>query len=180
MITVIVGSNRHDSGTGIFSRYIFDRIKEKSNEKVLLFDMAEMTGDMLNAEMYSDDKQPKSVRHIQDEYFVPADKFWFITPEYNGSFPGSLKLLIDAMSIRNAKETFFDKKACLTGVASGRAGNLRGMDHLADVLNHLGIHTMPLRLPISQIFKLWDKNKKIVDEGTVAAIDDQLEKFLKF
>jgi len=180
MITIIIGSNRKNSSTGIFGRYIYARLKESTNEEVLLFDLAHLPEDMMNAEMYSDEKQSDSLRKIQDKYFIPAKKFWFVTPEYNGSFPGSLKLLIDAMSIRDIKQTFDAKKACLTGVASGRAGNLRGMDHLNDVLNHLGILVMPLKLPISQIFKVWDENKKIVDENTVEAIDDQLLKFLKF
>ena len=180
MITVIAGSNRKNSATAIFGRYIFDQLKKKSSEETIFFDLADLPEDMMTAEMYSDQKQSAGLRKIQDEIFIPANKFWFVTPEYNGSFPGSLKLLIDAMSIRDAKETFGSKKACLTGVASGRAGNLRGMDHLNDVLNHMGINVMPLKLPISQIFKLWDDNKKIVDEGTIKAIDDQMDKFLSF
>jgi NAD(P)H-dependent FMN reductase len=48
--------------------------------------------------------------------------------------PGSLKLFIDACSVREYKQNFKGKKAALVGIASGRAGNLRGMDHLTGVM----------------------------------------------
>ena len=146
----------------------------------MLCDLTDLPVDMFNSEMYADNSQSPALWDFQNKYFIDSDKFWFVTPEYNGSFPGSLKLLIDAMSIRDAKKTFDAKKACLTGVASGRAGNLRGMDHLNDVLNHLGIHVMPLKLPISQISNLLDEDNKIIDKETIKALDDQLDRFINF
>src|SRR5690606_14800672 len=68
----------------------------------------------------------------EQRYLIPADKFVFIMPEYNGSFPGILKLMMDNSDIRKC---WWYKKAMLAGLADGRAGNLRGLDHMTNILN---------------------------------------------
>ena len=98
-------------------------------------------------------------------------------PEYNGSYPGILKLMIDNTDIRKA---WWHKKVLLTGVSTGRAGNLRGMDHLTGSLLYLKMIVHPNRLPISVIDRLMDGNNHFSDAGTLKAIDVQLEEFLKF
>ncbi len=64
---------------------------------------------------------------IETTVLEPAQKFIFVSPEYNGSIPGVLKAMFD---ISDVKKTWWGKKALLTGVSTGRAGNLRGMDSI--------------------------------------------------
>jgi NAD(P)H-dependent FMN reductase len=180
MITVIAGTNRKDSETAHFARYYFDLLSAKTDQKIKLLDLSEIEHDWFHAEMYSNDSQTESLARIQDEYMIPAEKFIFLTSEYNGSFPGAVKLFIDACSIRAYKETFDGKRAALVGVASGRAGNLRGMDHLSDVLNHMGTVIFPNKLPISSIFNLLSEEKEIIDKNTIEAIEKQVNAFLVF
>ena len=111
---------------------------------------------------------------------LPAQKFIFISPEYNGSFPGVLKLFLDACSVREYKATFKGKKAALVGIATGRAGNLRGMDHLTGILNHLGIIVLPNKVPISKIDQLYGESGDIADAVTLRLIERHVEEFLAF
>jgi NAD(P)H-dependent FMN reductase len=111
---------------------------------------------------------------------VPANKFIFVIPEYNGGFPGIVKLFIDACSIRAYKPTFKNKKAALVGVATGRAGNLRGLDHMTGVLNHVGTIVMPKQLPISSIENLVNGNGEITDPNTIKVIEEYVDNFLAF
>ncbi len=113
---------------------------------------------------------------IAGEYLLPSDKWVFVIPEYNGSFPGVLKAFIDGMK----PEWFAGKKAALVGIATGRAGNLRGMDHLTDVLMHLGVSVMHNRLPVSSFNSLLDENRNLKDEKTWKAIQKHQEQLLKF
>src|SRR4029453_1025527 len=108
---------------------------------------------------------------------IPAEKFIFVTPEYNGSFPGVLKSLIDNTDI---KKVWFGKKALLTGVATGRAGNLRGLEHLTGILHYLRVVVHPNKLPISSVDKLLDSTGQIQDEDTVEAISTQVAEFIQF
>ncbi|MEO0895603.1 MAG: NAD(P)H-dependent oxidoreductase [Bacteroidota bacterium] len=180
MITVINGSNRKNNHTAIFADFVFNRLKEQVGDQVNKLDLADLGPEIIHEAMYQKDGQASEVSHIQEVYFKPSDKFWFFVPEYNGSIPGILKLLIDAISVREGKETFSNKKACITGIASGRAGNLRGMDHLADILNHMNVAVLPNKQPISSIYKLIDKDQQLVDESTKNCLEAQKEAFLSF
>ncbi|HZI69444.1 MAG TPA: NAD(P)H-dependent oxidoreductase, partial [Hanamia sp.] len=113
---------------------------------------------------------------IENEILIPAQKFLFIIPEYNGSYPGVLKALLDNSDI---KKVWNYKKALLTGVATGRAGNLRGMDHLADTLHFLKMNVFYNKLPISVIDKVMD-SKGHFNEETLKAINHQLDEFIVY
>lgn len=77
-------------------------------------------------------------------------------------------------------ECFYGKKALLTGVADGRAGNLRGMEHFTGILNHMKVIVHPDKLPISVLKKLVNKDGDLIDEETKKVIKKQLEEFLQF
>ena len=114
---------------------------------------------------------------IEKEILMPNNTFIFVAPEYNGSFPGVLKLLFDT---GKTHELWWHKKALLTGVATGRAGNLRGLDHLTAVLNHMKVTVYPNQLPLSSIDKLLDDKGKFKDEATLNAINNQLDGFINW
>ncbi|WP_394974743.1 NADPH-dependent FMN reductase [uncultured Croceitalea sp.] len=180
MITIISGSNRDSNKTFYFAKAALKELQKQTNEEVRFLDLSSLKGSLVNSVMYKDSDQPLIIKDIQDDYFLPASKFWFFIPEYNGSYPGVVKLLLDVMSVREIKNTFNEKKACITGIASGRAGNLRGMDHLADVLNHLGILVHPNKNPISSIYKLIDSESKDVSKDATEVLQKQLVELLKF
>jgi len=165
MITIISGTNRDNNTKKVAFEYQ-RLLKEKGKETCLL----------------ALDEQDVFIRNerfikMENEFLIPAEKIIIIMPEYNGSYPGILKLMIDNTDIRKA---WWHKKVLLTGVSTGRAGNLRGMDHLTGSLLYLKMIVHPNRLPISVIDRLMDENNHFSDAGTLKAIDVQLEEFLKF
>jgi chromate reductase, NAD(P)H dehydrogenase (quinone) len=113
---------------------------------------------------------------MEHEVLIPTQKFIFIIPEYNGTFPGVLKAMIDNSDIARA---WYHKKALLTGVSTGRAGNLRGMDHLSASLHYLKMNVHHNKLPISAIDKVMDANGRL-NEETLKAIDEQVIEFINF
>lgn len=115
--------------------------------------------------------------HVQKELFLPAKRFIFILPEYNGSIPGVLKVMID---ISDHQLIWQKKKALLTGISTGRAGNLRGMEHMTGILNYLNVVVHPNKLPISSIDKLLKGKSEISDASTLRAIHTQLNEFVEF
>ena len=108
---------------------------------------------------------------------IPANHFLIVSPEYNGSIPGYLKLFIDAISVHRLKECFAGKRAALVGVASGRAGNLRGNDHLSSILHHIGCNVVPGALPISKIGSVMNDEGQL-DEGTSNALEALIQKLV--
>lgn len=179
MITVISGSNRPGNSTKPFAKKVHEILDKMTDQKVHFVDLEELTGDIIHSEMYDGAVQSPGIVKIQDEMILPSGKFVFVMPEYNGSYPGIVKIFIDCLSVREYKKTFSGKKAGLIGVASGRAGNLRGMDHLSGVLNHVGAVVYPNKLPISGIGKILGDNNLVEDEGTISALEKFADGFLK-
>jgi chromate reductase, NAD(P)H dehydrogenase (quinone) len=177
MITIISGTNRPNSKTLLFAKQFHEIFQSKTDDVVHLLNLEDLPANIINDTMYAASGQSKTLAKIQDKMIVPATKFYIISPEYNGSFPGILKLFIDACSVREYKGSFKGKKAGLVGIADGRAGNLRGMDHLTGVLHHVGTTVMPTTLPISSLRTLLTPEGKIND-ATLKAMEAHVELFL--
>ena len=180
MITVISGTNRRGSECLRFATYYAEQLRDISQEEVKLLALEDIPHDWFSVDMYTVGAQSDSLIAIQDEYILPAQKFVFFISEYNGSYPGALKLFIDAVSVRHYRQNFSGKKAALIGVASGRAGNLLGMDHLTAVLHHLGCVLLPHKLPISRIEQLLDAEGHIQDDSTRRLLRAHGERFAAF
>ena len=180
MITIISGTNRKGSVTEVFAKQFHKIFKAKTKEKIKFISLQKLPKDVLHNMMYNPKKQSKGLKKMQEESLMSSNKFFFVAPEYNGSFPGVLKLFIDACSVYEYQATFKGKKAALVGVASGRAGNLRGLDHLSGVLNHVGTQVMPNKLPISNTGQLMNDKGEISNKATLQAMENQVDAFLNF
>lgn len=143
--TIVSGTNRPSSHTRKFAE-LYRQMLVESGAEVQFFHLEHLPQEVFQCDVYEKVKQP-AVKAIQD-LFHRTDKFIFIFPEYNGSFPGMLKLVIDVL---DPKFAFHGKKAGLIGISTGRAGNLRGLDQFAGVMNHLDIAVMPYLLPVSRV-----------------------------
>jgi chromate reductase len=166
MITIISGTNRNDNNTKRVAQE-YQRLLAEMNFESSIFALDEIPVEK---------GHPQFENAIQ-QYLKAADQFIIIMPEYNGSYPGILKLMIDNTAVR---ETWWHKKVLLTGVSTGRAGNLRGMEHFTGVCLHMKMLVHPNRLPISVVDKLMDHTGRFTDLPTLAAINLQLEEFLDF
>ena len=172
MITILSASNRNENLTTLFASRCKAFLEEK-NIPSKLFCLAEIPDQISLKSVY--DYGNSVFTQIGHDYIQPAEKILFVLPEYNGSMPGILKLFIDAME----PKIFVGKKAGLIGVSAGRAGNLRGMDHLTDVLHHLQVHVMPQKLPISNMYALLD-GEKVVDGPTLKGIEQQIDRLIQY
>jgi NAD(P)H-dependent FMN reductase len=112
---------------------------------------------------------------FENEVLIPSTKFIFVLPEYNGSYPGLFKALIDLSDI---KRCWPGKKALLVGVATGRGGNIRGLDHITGVLNYIKVMVHPNKLPLSAVDKLLSADGEITDLRTTASIEEQVSEFI--
>jgi chromate reductase, NAD(P)H dehydrogenase (quinone) len=165
MYLIISGTNRKDSFTLRMAEFYQSLLQERNiDSKVLsLVDLPLL-------------ERNDAVIQLEEEWLLPATKYIFVSPEYNGSIPGVLKCLID---VSDVKKVWKNKKALLAGVSTGRAGNLRGMDHLTGILHFVGTIVHPNKLPISVVHTLFGENQ-VTNPDTVRAITLQLHEFIEF
>lgn len=166
MYTIISATNRIGSHTEKVARHYQKVLEEKGIETKML--------SLKNINVL---ERTPAFSEAENEFLIPAQKFIFIMPEYNGSFPGVLKAMIDTSDIRKA---WWGKKALLTGISTGRAGNLRGMDHITGVLNYVKMTVYHNKLPISVIDRVMDESGTITNDNTLQAIDQQVTEFINF
>lgn len=166
MYTIISATNRVGSHTENVARQYQNILKEKGIESNI-FSLKNLNVLEENSEFSK----------AENEFLIPAQKFIFIMPEYNGTFPGVLKAMIDTSDVKKA---WWHKKALLVGISTGRAGNLRGMDQITGSLNHMKMIVHHNKLPISSIDKVMDESGTITNKNTLQAIDQQLDEFINF
>lgn len=175
MITVISGTNRPNSRTKDVANVITDLLKAK-DQKVQLLALDEMDWTNLTEIMYDPKQHTDALRQADEQYMIGTHKWIIVSPEYNGSFPGILKLFFDAISTHRYADTFVGKHAMLVGVAAGRAGNLRGMEHLTGFLNYLKVHVFPQKLPISSIEQVMEGGD--MNDATKDVLSQHLDAFI--
>lgn len=173
MVTIISGTNRPNSNTLKVANYYQRTLIAKGLESNV-FSLEDLPDNLIASDLYGN--RSEAFLSIQ-EMITNTSKFLFIIPEYNGSFPGVLKTFIDAC---NFPESFYDKKAALVGISSGKYGNIRGIDHFGGVCSYLHLNVLPLRIHISTIKSELNENGDFFKEDTLKFSHQQMDKFILF
>jgi len=166
MITIIAGTNRKGSATETFAKQFHKIFKAKTKEKIKYISLQKLPKDVLHNMMYNPKKQSKGLRKMQEESLLISDKFFFVAPEYNGSIPGVLKLFIDACSIHEYAATFKGKKSW-TGRRCFRSCRQPS-------------RTRSLEWCVKSCRYSCDAKGEITNKGTLKAMENQVDAFLKF
>jgi NAD(P)H-dependent FMN reductase len=171
-IVIISSTNRPNSNTLRVSK-VYEEIVRSKNVSVKILDFMDLPENIAFGEVFG--KRSETYAKMLEEYVINTRKFIFVVPEYNGSFPGILKIFLDSMHPKNWE----NKTVCLVGVATGRAGNLRGLEHLTGVLHYLKMHVFHNKLPISQVDKILSVDGKLISEDQIKVCEAQIDGFLK-
>lgn len=166
MITIISGTNRTGSRSLQVATHYY-KLLQALQQDVHLISLVGLNVLDRNEEL----------KRIEAELLIPAEKFIFVMPEYNGSFPGVLKALLDNSDIRKC---WWHKKVSLVGVADGRGGNLRGIEHMTNILHYLKMNVHYNKLPLSRINEELDPEGNFLHTYTLAAITEQVEGFVAY
>lgn len=173
MVTIIAGTNRPGSSTLKIAKYYQKKLAAKGTAADIL-SLTELPDSFIATDLYG--KRSAEFEQIQKK-ISDTEKFIFIIPEYNGSFPGVLKVFIDGCDF---PASFYDKKAALVGISSGKYGNIRGIDHFTGICNYLHLHVMPLKLHITFVKNELNENQELFNADTVKFTDEQIDKFINF
>jgi NAD(P)H-dependent FMN reductase len=171
-IVVVCGTNRE----GALSRLLAEEAAEiyrQRGQDVDLIDMQELPADVLQPTAYKE--QPENVAMLVQR-FLKADGAVFVIPEYNGSFPGVLKLFVDMFPFPAG----FDSRPCaFIGLAAGQFKSLRAVEHFQQVAGYRNAYLYPRRLFIGDSFKQF-VDGKLADDELTTRLEQQADGFLTF
>ena len=174
MITLINATNRPDNQTQLVALAYKTLLEDRGLEHSY-FSLQKLPFEYLKLDSEKTDSEKKGLADCIEKYIASAVKIIVVSPEYQGSFTGIFKLFLDFVK----PEFLRGKKIALVGVSNGRAGNLRGLDHLTNIFNYLEANVLAQKLPISSLNSLV-KEGKLVDAGTLKAMNNQIDFFEKF
>ena len=145
-IVIIVGTNRPNSMSRRIAEY-YQRLLNQYNTPSTILDLVDLPHDFTFTALYGNSGKNDVFNTLRNQ-IDSAEKFIFITPEYNGSYPGVLKAFIDGLPYPNS---FTNKKAALVGLSSNMQGAITALSHLNDIFSYLGMNTLALRVKLAQI-----------------------------
>ncbi|NEM97357.1 NADPH-dependent FMN reductase [Pontibacter burrus] len=174
MITLISGTNRPESNSLAIAK-LYANLLEQHNEPYQILDLAQLPADFIVSALYGNTGKNEQFNKLAS-MIADSEKFVFVVPEYNSSFPGVLKAFIDGLAYPNS---FRHKKGALIGLSSGMQGSGPALSHLTDVLNYLGMHVMAMRLKLAHIEKNFD-GSQLTNKLYQELLEQHVEQFLKF
>lgn len=174
MITIVSGTNRKKANSFKIAVQYKEILKELGADANIL-DLEDLPADFLTTAFYENTGKNEGFRPMMD-LMKQSEKFVFIVPEYNGSFPGILKLFLDALEFPSP---LAGKKCALVGLSSGVQGSALAMSHLTDIFNYLGMHVLAQKPKLMGINDRM-QNGEVTDELGVQLLKEQAEALLKF
>ena len=162
-VPVIIGTPRQGRLTEPAANFVFGEASKRSDIKTELIDIRKIS-------TRTDD----AGEALKDSQFCAtverADGLIIVAPEYNHSFPGLLKHVLDT----NLKE-YIHKAVGVCGVSAGAFGGARMIQSLVPVLRELGLVTIFWDVYFSNAGKLFDPTTGKINDP---AYTRRVKKFL--
>ena len=171
---IISGTNRLEALSPTIANAYANLVREEGLEADVI-DLRELPVDYISTALYGNAGKNEEFNILRNK-MRDADKFVFIVPEYNGSFPGVLKAFIDGLDF---PETFTGKKAALVGVSAGMLGSSHAMSHLTDILNYCGTHVLARKPRLTGISK-YLTDSILTNESYVGQLQKQIKELINF
>lgn len=127
-IAIVLGTARENN----YSQKVAEIVKNTLEEKNLEVDFIDVSDFLFGKTVGPENESVKSWKETVEK----VDGLIFVSPEYNHSYPGELKILIDSL--------YDEYKGKIAGLVTVSAGNYGGV-RVAEKLNDL-LHTVNFKL----------------------------------
>lgn len=173
--TIVCGTNRKKALSLEIGK-LYQQILESHGIISELLDLTQLPAQFIQTALYENAGKDPEFNAFR-EAMLNTDKFIFILPEYNGSYPGVLKAFIDGLQY---PDTFKNKKAALVALSSGGQGGALAMSHLTDILNYCGTHVLANKPKLTYIEKHFDPASGELEPKYLDRIEKQAKDFVSF
>ncbi len=129
-IAVLAGTTRVQRRSIKAAQYIAGFGRQLPNVEIIFVDPTEFQFD-------GDGNDPEGKDPRYTDITARADAFFVVTPEYNHSFPGSLKRMLDS-ELAN----YNHKPVAFAGVSDGNWGGTRAVESLVPAVRETGLVVM--------------------------------------
>lgn len=175
-ILFIIGSLRAKS----FNRQVANVAKEMIGNRAEIQELDYSDLPLLNQDI--EQPEPAAVARIR-EAVAEADGLWIFTPEYNMSYPGHLKNLLDWMS-RPVKPMDYGTPTCINGKrvaisgAGGKAATADCRAKLTELLTFMKAEVLPEQVGIAVPGEAWGTDVLVLTDEQKAQLKAVADKLI--
>lgn len=172
-ITILSGTDRPGSRALQISRHVKSAYERHGVEAEVVsledFPVASVVGG----------RYGEAIREVEAfrSRVIDTDGIVMVVPEYNGSFPGILKLFIDYLPF---PEALMKKPMAFIGEAAGAFGALRAVEQMQMICAYRNAHIYPERIFLQRVNSIFDHQKGITDPVLADLMEKQVAGFIRF
>ncbi len=168
-IICISGTSRPENYTSRALQVVMDELRAQDAEPIV-FDARDLSFG------FPGEPETEDARTLR-EAVATAPAVVLATPEYHGSFSAMTKLIIENLGFPSALE---GKPVALLGVAAGRIGAIKSIEHLKGVCSHIGAIVVPGAVSIAGVQNAFDDDGHCTDADTESALRGLPKSLLDF
>ena len=157
-IPIILGTAREGRESEKVAFFVFKKTKEKNIDTEIID-----VRDFLFA-FTKNNKEEEKIKRLEKK-IIKSDAIIIVSPEYNNSFPGELKIMLDMFY----KE--YEKKVVgFCGVSSGNFGGIRAVSHLREVSHKLKMFPIIENLYFRNIKEVFNEKGELIDTSYIERV----------
>src|SRR5687767_2755763 len=165
-LPVILGTTRKGRMSVHAARFMVRQIEKRQGISTELIDLSELP-------MPIDDAGEAIKDNAFSHKIALADALVIVTPEYNHSFPGLLKHVLDS-----CLKEYIHKAAGIVGVSAGPFGGVRAIQDFLPVIREFGLVNIFWDVNFGNIASVFDASGKLLDEAFVKRADKFLDELV--
>jgi len=159
-IPLILGTNRQSRASESAAKWVFSKMKERSDIEPLYFDVRDFD--------LPHDDYGTGIAHLFPDWrdaIIKADALVIVTPEYNHGYPGILKSVLDLL----LKE-YIHKAVAFVGVSAGPWGGTRVIEAMVTMVRELGLAPTFTDLNFPGVVSKFNEAGELLDEAYVKRV----------
>jgi NAD(P)H-dependent FMN reductase len=165
-IPVILGTTRKGRMSAYAAQFVFGELQKRPGVTTELIDIAQLKIPIDDAGETT--KDPRFAAAMER-----ADAIVIVSPEYNHSFPGLLKHVLDS-----CLKEYIHKAAGIVGVSAGVFGGSRMIENFQPVLRELGLVSIFWDVNFGAVGKVFDRDGRLLDQAYVGRTDKFLNELI--
>jgi NAD(P)H-dependent FMN reductase len=150
-IAVLAGTTRVQRESIHAARLVAEVGRELEGVEIMFVDPVDF-------EFHGDGNDPEGKNPRYTAITEKAEAFFIVTPEYNHSFPGSLKRMLDS-ELAN----YVHKPVAFAGASSGRWGGVRAIEALNTSVREMGLISTFTDVQFPRVQDLFDEQGELKD-----------------
>ena len=167
-IPVLLGTNRKERNSVKPARWLVGEMEKRGDIETRLFDVADM--------QLPHDDYGQGLKDRFPEWrdaILRADGLVIVSPEYNHSYPGTLKGVLDLML-----REYVHRAVAFVGVSAGPWGGTRVIESMVPMVRELGLAVTFTDLNFPKVQNTFDADGRLLDPAFEKRAQDFLDELV--